>query len=329
MKPLDFSGLTAPADAIAARADEGLRTPWGPIRVGVDGMGHRHVLVPVPAKLKLRSDHRSGGIHIDPRLLEEDGTVVPFLDIACRKPALFDLFQVIAGEMLDGLNRDPQPPDAICIGVLDRWRALLAAEASDAPSLELLEGLFGELQHLLALAHLGNRALRAWTGPDKATQDFRGPGCSLEVKATTRRAGWVVGISSVDQLDAPPGVDLFLSVWKLEVDDASGTSVPELIEQVRARGIDAAELYERVSRAGLPPAGLEAARAVRFRVLGHRVWPVTGAFPRIVASSFVGGALPVGIATLQYSLDLTALTASPAEVAALAALHQRLLGSEP
>lgn len=323
----DFAGLAPPpeAQALAARVAEAEDTPWGPVRVGVDLTGNRHVLIPVPSSLKLRSDRRSSGLHIAPRPLEEDGVLSTFLDIACLKAALFDVFATIAAEMLDAVRREGRDPDAVCIRVLDRWRSLLNAAPSDAPAREKLVGLFGELQHLLRLAALGTHALRSWSGPEKAVQDFRAPGISLEVKGTLKRAGWSVEINGIEQLQAPAGADLFLSVWKLELDDANGVSVPQLAEQVVAAGVDAAELYERLTRVGLAPAHLAAARESRFRIVEHRVWQVSDEFPRLVAASFVAGALPLGVSSLTYVLDLTATPQAALAPGEIDELHRRLM----
>ncbi len=45
----------------------------------------------------------------------------------------------------------------------------------------------------------------------------------------------------------------------------------------------------------------------------------------LVPASFIGGALPVGVASVRYTLDLTATTVPALDGASLAAVHRRLL----
>ena len=303
---LDFEFLeTQPSSGdMRSMAVEAAITPNGPIVLAIDSDEHRHLLIPLEHGATVHPDRKSAGIQIGGHQLLQDGQLRRFVDVHCRMPHLHDVFELIADEILDRVLADPDTPDRKAGEVLNRWRELLGRERGTAPSVELLAGLWGELWHLRELARLGLQSLACWTGPGGSVHDFESDVAALEVKATTAREGWRLKINGVEQLDITRGRALHLSAVKLE--QAPGESVPDLLDDLITLGMDRYDLAAQLDKAGLPVAQLEQVRSVQFRLVEHRSWKVEGSFPRIISSTFPGSQLPLGVAAIDYVLDLTA-----------------------
>lgn len=324
---LDFTiveGQQRETRQMATKPVDGDPTPWGAASVAVDAEGRRHVLIPVPGDMHLRSDKKSTGIHIGPHKLIDDGRERSFLDILCRRPQLNDVFVRIVEDVLEAITTMSDKPDRVASRTLDRWRALLARESTEAPSKETLVGVYAELLHLRDVCSLDVAGIDAWHGPDAAIHDFQRDNMHLEVKGTLVRQGWRCTIHGVNQLDVPTGGSLALSITRLELLNEGGTSVPDLVEELVASGVEAVGLYERLERAGLGVEQLEEAHRVGFNVIDRRIWGVGERFPRIVRASFVDGDLPTGVASISYQLDLTAYHVPPMTEMEVVALHTYL-----
>jgi hypothetical protein len=305
---------------------DGVETPWGAASLAVDANGHRHVLIPMPAAARLRSDRRSVGVHIGPHVLFDGKARHSFLDLVCLKPELFDVFSTIAGDVLGALQEGPERPDDAAIGVLARWRALLARAGSEFPAITVLAGVWAELDHLLAICDGRPAALAAWRGPERAVHDFAQGALALEVKATLARAGWRCTVHGLDQLESPSEGTLYLSFSRLELVETGGVSVPEQLEALVGMGVDAADLYARAERAGLGANHLAEARKLRFGRVERRVWLVAESFPRLVSASLRDAVLPPGVVGVSYELDLTAHPSAGLDEVAVAALLKALAG---
>lgn len=294
--------------------------PSVPAEVAIDAEGHRHLLIPIEASDRVQRDNRSAGIQIGHYALRsKDGMRRSFLDIACRKAHLHDVFCIIAAEMLAAIAETPHTPDRAAISVLARWRDLLARERNDGPSVETLMGLYGELWHLRAIVQHDPGAVTVWHGPTGSSHDLRLGPLALEVK-TTRKSGWRVSIAGLHQLDPPDGGKLYLSVFRIEA-GGGGETIKDVVDALIERGADGHFLHSRLADAGLPPSQLaQAGSSTRFEVLEHRVYAVDDGFPRLTLSDF--GALPAGIASIKYDIDLTAWEGAPLSADAIDALHR-------
>lgn len=288
--------------------------------VAIDADGHRHLLIPIEASTRVLRDTRSAGIQIGHYALRsKDGMRRSFLDIACRKAHLHDLFCTIALEMLAAIAETPDTPDRAAISVLDRWRDLLARERSDGPSVETLMGLYGELWHVRAIAQHDPNAVSVWHGPAGNSHDLRLGPLAVEIK-TTRKTGWRISIAGLHQLQIPEGGKLFLSVFRIEAGGA-GESIKDVVDTLIDLGADGHFIHSRLAEAGLPPSQLaQVGSTQQFEVLEHRVYAVTPSFPRLTLKNF--GTLPTGIAAVKYDIDLTAWDGEPMTSDAVDALHR-------
>ena len=113
------------------------------------------------------------------------------------------------------------------------FRSLFAQVALLSPERQL--GLLGELWLLdrLVTVH-GLGGLEAWTGPLGEAHDFRTGPSEFEVKTTSGERRTHL-ISSNNQLVASPGHDLYLLSLQFASGGATGASLREVVEGLRAR----------------------------------------------------------------------------------------------
>lgn len=276
----------------------------GPIVLAIDADECRHLLIPMAPGATVRPDRKSAGIQVGGHQLLQAGVSRRYADLSCRMAHLNDVFELVADEILERVLDDPSAPDRTAGEVLERWRELLGRPRGSGPMLETLIGLWGELWHLREFALQGLADPTCWAGPLKAIHDFESAGASLEVKTTTVRQGWRLKINGTDQLEIPADCSLHLSALKVE--QAPGDSVADLFEQLLHLGMDKYELAHRLDQGGVAMSQLDQVRSITFRLVEHRAWRIDAEFPRIIAASFKGDAKPLGVAAIDYVLDLTA-----------------------
>jgi putative PD-(D/E)XK family protein DUF4420 len=303
-----------------------VQMPAGPVLFAVDSEGLRHLLIPVVAGHHSTEDRDSAGVQVRSRQLEDAGRLEEFVDVVCQKPHLNELFSILLTEMMQGLARDPDHPAVLCVQVLNRWRELLQREPPGVLGQEALSGLFGELWHMRELARLEPASLAIWLGPKGGRHDFLRGVMALEVKSTSSRLDRprVFEIHGVDQLRPPPGGTLHVAAMRLERAHDAGESVPDVLDEIAALGADRLELTRRTALLGFDVRDADIYRTIRFHVLEDRMYSVDAGFPRLTASSFVGGALPPGVVNLRYQIDLTGEPPHPMNQKAVRRLYEAL-----
>lgn len=308
--------------------DASVATSDGRVLLAVDGAGLRHVLVPVADDFEAGQDRRSGGVHLITRPLVDEVGQRRFLDLACQKAHLNNVFAHLADEVLLSLREDPRHPFQVCRRTLQRWRELLDRESAAVMSTESLCGLFGELWHLAAIAAVSPEGISSWQGPHGARHDFARSGWALEVKTTLRRDEWKFRVHGVTQLDTPTGATLYLCAMRLELNGASGVTVPEIIHQILEGGVDRRELVGRLMLAGFDLRDEEHYRQFRFAVLDLQVYEVSTQFPRLTAFSFGTVGIPQGIQDIHYTIDLAAARPPALPEGGLSRVHAALAGAQ-
>ena len=158
--------------------------------------------------------------------------------VACH---LFD-------EMIQ-LLKEGSPPGEVGHQALQHWRDLLAQPAGSVMSENALAGLFGELEVLETIIERGGK-IDHWTGWNRDHQDFRLPGLTVEVKATTSANYRRVQIHGLGQLNDPEDGSMLVLVLKRLERSPDGRSVPNLIETIVKKGVSKADLLDRLSRVG-------------------------------------------------------------------------------
>lgn len=281
----------------------GVDTAAGPVRAAVDRAGGHHLLVPVKPGETVQEDLRSAHVRLERHVLEIQGRRTVFLDVGCSREDLHEVFDDALAAMLEQIVRTPNTAVAACIRAWEDWRRLLQGRAEVLGD-NALRGLFAELvvlERILA----GKPTIsvpRVWTGPDRAPHDFSLGEDALEVKALGPR-GSSVTIHGLGQLEEPPEGRLFLVLVRLESDEKTGRTLPELVDRVRAAAEDTAGLAAQSAKAGYFDHHADAYRDRRFVVTQTVALPVSNTFPRVVASSLTTG-VPPELEEISYTLDL-------------------------
>lgn len=316
-----WPALEADADAPPSRE---FRVSPTFVRVGghevlyaLDERRMRHLLVPLPDNSPAVEDKRSGGVHITTRRLDGNGARLRFLDLACQRVHLNAVFERFSSDVLSGISQGDSEPATLCQSVLGRWRELMQFEPQPGLTLEGLAGLYAELCVLRDIVRSDPSGLASWQGPRGARHDFSSHDVAIEVKATTSRSGWRIRVHGLDQLDDNGGI-LVLVAIRLEVNGMQGESVAQAIADITSLGADRLQLDTLLAQAGYNPHQLGAYNQYSFRVVEQRSYEITGAFPRIVASSLASSAVVEGVEGVEYTLDLASCSAAKLEASELA-----------
>lgn len=321
------SSSAAPTHGEFRVFDTSMQTEHGAVLLALDASGLRHILVPVADDFQAVHDRRSGGVHLTTRPLVDHSGQHQYLDLACQKLHLNNVFAQLAEEALGSLRNDASNPFQTCRQTLQRWRELLDREPQTLLSTEALCGLFGELWHLVRIAGLAPQGVLSWQGPYGARHDFTAGGLALEVKTTLRRDEWKFRIHGLKQLDKPDDAVLHLCAMRLELNGASGITVPDLVQHVLQTGVDRHELLSRLSLAGYDLRDEPHYHQFRLDVVDLRTYEVAAPFPRLIDTSFGSAGLPAGVSDLHYTIDLAASPISPLRSDALARVHTALAGA--
>jgi hypothetical protein len=273
----------------------------------------RLLLVPLAAEDRPVTDEGSQGVILRPRELDDAGALRRFQTVVCELPDLNSAFETFCDEILEALADAPDNPPATCLTILERWRDLLEPRSSRLLGANALSGLLAELHLLERIASLGggHGALDLWMGPGGARFDFMGQASAVEVKATTSRDTFSVGIHGLLQLDPPTGTELYLYAEQLERVPAGDESVPDALDRLVASGIPRQALLAHVAQIGLLPADLDSYRMVRFRLLAHRTFRVQPGFPRLVAAELADPTMADRVTNVSYTIDLSDFSSLP------------------
>ncbi len=253
---------------------------------------------------------RARGFHVRPVWLSAGGRNAVQLQLRCGDRAWSDVFSALTIDLVQRLSAAPSA--AASVAALHQrlaiWQSFFQRQAQDGLTPEEQRGLFGELiclQRFLVDAWSPSEAVRAWQGPLGAAQDFVSR-LSVEVKASLVDAPPCVRISSANQLQPPPGLDLLLCHIRLALLDAGDHSLPDLVAQVTEglASLDASCLTMFLDR--LQAAGYLHEEAEkypnRYSVSEQRFYVVREGFPRIVPND-----LKQGVNSVHYAIDLLAL----------------------
>jgi hypothetical protein len=295
-------------DAGVDAAPTGYEVAAGELLAGVDSGGSRFLLIPLLPGEAARTDMKGRALRLM-RLKHADRN---YLAVACFAPDLFPVFTQFSRELVSSIKEAESPAKA-STQAFERWKALFSDAAQRGLiSEQKLVGLIGELLMLEEL--LGNQApsnLNYWLGPFGGVQDFVTQGVAIEVKSTLVREGTIVGISSVDQLEPPPGRDIYLAYYRLD-NDPSGFSLDDVVKRLLELGASRETLTVGLDRNGIDLQQLSVYSGRRYRLTETRLYDAAGTcFPRITRGSFVDGDTPAGTLRLSYSIDLTNDPPSP------------------
>lgn len=290
-----------PPDAVTTR-DTGIQTDHGPILVGVDAGGARHLLLPAGDTEQIPEDRGSRSVVLVPQPLEHEGSLLKFADLVCVEPELRTVYERLAEDVVGQVRSSEEhgdPPAWIAYRVLNEWRDLLARGKRLGRS--KVVGLAGELEVMrLAYEDRGITLLDSWRGPQGDKNDFVSRTAAAEVKATTAREGRRVEIHGLEQLARNGSRDLYLVYVRL-AEDPRGITLFGRVERLLELGLPRRKLLELLDETGYQH--VESAESPRLTVSEVRWYAVDDEFPAITHRSFSGGP-PLGIERLRYEIDL-------------------------
>lgn len=321
-RPLEGAGRTP--DGVTARQLPDIQVAGRAIFIAVDWQGYRHLLLPVVEGAEL--DGLSTTVmRFGPRQLLDGGHLKEFADVVCSRSHLNGLFDVIAGEILDeSSGADLGDVPAVCRRVIGRWRELLERLGGAGVSREVLMGAWGELWFLREVLREGAPFDGVWRGPDGAVHDIVCGSWHLEVKSTLSHGSLLLEIHGVDQLDVADESSLSLGVLQLDVGDSASESLRSLEASAVDAGAEPGVLREKLGRLGISTAD-DSHGLAAFSIRACQLFEVTSDFPRLTRSAFAAGHLPVGVASIVYTIDLTsAPAAASGEAAVKRAISERI-----
>lgn len=264
------------------------------LALGADG--RKHLLAPTDEPV--REDVQSRGVHLTNQRLRSERGEHLYADLACVEPTLDMVFDRLAQDVVDHVEKHRHHPAVSFREVLEQWRELLRRGSTLTP--DTVIGLVGELHVLALLADedpVG--AIDAWTGPRRTVHDFVRGERALEVKSVATLEGTSVTVNGIDQLDPSDLDSLHLAVVHCRESEGA-PSLDARIDLLIEAGVPAAPLLSAVADAGYvyesrPPI------PTSYRIVSTRFWSVGPTFPGLRRSSLPPVVLK-GVSRVQYAL---------------------------
>lgn len=264
---------------------------------------------------------RGKGFVVSTAQLERQGDGFAWLSLERRPAASFELFAMMAGDVIGVLDTEFDRSDsellALFLARIKAWQDFMERSGIGLLNPEEEVGLFGELvmlQRLLESGVAADLAVKAWEGPMGGLQDFAIGQGAIEVKATVAVSGFPAIVFSLDQLDWTKKQPLFLAGVRLQ-QVPSGETLPELVQKVRdsigAERASYINFNNRLVQAGYLDA-LSASYVRRFSHVNTRVVQIDDNSP-VLTRNNVGPA----ISKARYELDLDVLIAQEITLATI------------
>ncbi|MEY9848357.1 hypothetical protein ABH940_005459 [Streptacidiphilus sp. BW17] len=298
----------------------------GPLAIGIDYEGHRHLLVPIKSRQQVRRGMDGPVLRLRRRPLEDAESYRVYADLGCLLPAYQELFTRLCSDVLAETGQMPGNPLRALYRVLDRWKALFESKGVLLGPDELA-GLFGELQVLNRLLEQDPGAYRLWLGPRGNRHDFVGADGAIEVKASTAEEGRRPRIHGLDQLESPSEGALQLVWLRLRRATSSGVGLVELVDHALDLCDDESALLSLLADVGYRPGDTELYQPLRFETTEERWYRVDADFPKLTEQQLVEAGLPVDALNVEYTIDLSGEQPTPlGEGDVIEAVHRLLAG---
>lgn len=249
------------------------------------------------------------------------------LRVVLTDASLREVFNPLASDIAATAHAEPDTASAVVAAVsrFEHWRQMLQGLAVSGLSAKERQGLFGELfflrDHLLMVLPAAE-AVRSWTGPTGAHQDFQLPRVAIEVKTSSVKEPQNIAISSERELDDTGTGRLVLAHFSVdERRGGTGESLNTIIDRTRdlVSGTAATELLnDLLVRTGYLAEQRSLYEEPRYTVRKERFWHVAGDFPRITEAD-----LRPGVGDCEYRISVAGLEryAMPAEEVLSAAME--------
>lgn len=282
------------------------------IFIALDQLGFRHILIESSNQIHTSLGVQFRGVRVSIReLVITGGSQKRYIDLLCREPAGYHIFNSIGGEIAQKISEISEEADLIEVItiILEKWKHFWGSFAQEVLTLEEQIGLFGELffMRFWLLPKYGKQIIPVWQGPNGERHDFILGDKSFEVKTSASPKGHFHKINGIDQLDDPQLGSLYLfSLW-IRLNEQSEHSLISVIDSCRnflEQDEDILSTFELLlSRSGYSEIQRAEYEKRRFEILESAFFLVDQHFPRITKNSFSPG-LPDQVEQLDYSLNL-------------------------
>jgi hypothetical protein len=261
--------------------------------------------VGVPASISTDGlERETKGFRVLRQYLANDRSTRVTLDMV--NTSFRELFEVMAEDVAARILAAAEESSAVAAmrERLNHWERFMSASGPGGLSREKQIGLYGELTFLKTLLRSGIPAAKAitwWHGPDSKNQDFQAGCRAVEVKSTTGNSATTVRVSNELQLDDADRQPLFLlHLWLKEM-EGSGTSLPQLVDELTAlfAGATTNDFSDRLVAAGYHEVHRPLYESTGYAERERRYYAVEGTFPRIRHAD-----LRPGVNRVEYLIDL-------------------------
>jgi hypothetical protein len=149
------------------------------------------------------------------------------------------------------------------------------------------------------------QAVDLWVGYDAAIRDFQGENWAIEVKTSAANNAESITINGERQLDDSLIDNLLLYHCSVDISNASGITLPELVEEIRSilsHSFVARALFEeKLYHTGYQDKDIEFYNDIHYLIRTDKFYKVADNFPRICEKD-----LRPGVGEVHYSIVLAA-----------------------
>jgi hypothetical protein len=221
-----------------------------------------------------------------------------------------DVFSVFVARVCEELDEIIKPELAVkaVIALIEKWKDFFAG-GSDILSDERQTGLYGELYVLQYFSISGvdvSKAIKAWTGSKKTSQDYEFGSVAVEVKSSAAVDATRVNITNSRQLDGTGLDHLFLTRVLLDARQGEDHTLPGLINELRKivqqRSPEAIlDFEEKLLATGYKDKHVDQYSNRTYSERELLFYKVIEGFPRLLIQD-----LPVGVTKVSYEIALDA-----------------------
>ena len=225
-----------------------------------------------------------------------------------------DVFAILCENLVSSANQvnEERLMLKIVISKLFEWKSLFDKLSNGPLSKPQQQGLFGELYFIKNLLNNKKEAIEynvisTWRGmeEERAIRDFQGQDWVVEVKTTSTNSPQKVTINGERQLDDSLVDNLLLYHCSVDISNASGITLQELVEEIRSilsHSFVARALFEeKLYHTGYQDKDIEFYNDIHYLIRTDKFYKVADNFPRICEKD-----LRPGVGEVHYSIVLAA-----------------------
>jgi hypothetical protein len=280
-----------------------------------------YVSLKLPAKLRCLAVHVNTSLKISTKnrdkfkgikleyIPDQKNSTKQFLLILLLSNDYKDIFSILCEDLILSVTDVNEEYKLIqtLISRLEDWHLLFEKLGGSGLSKESQRGLYGELLFLRMLIKVLGKpeyCLKAWSGSEKAVQDFQYSDWAVEVKTSSGKNHQKLHIANERQLDTTHVPNIFLVHFSLEVREDHGETLLDIIDELSS-SLSGTPSVLRMLKLKLLEAGCFRKHYNEYSYIGYsirklNIFRITDDFPRIVESM-----IPPGVGDVKYSIIIS------------------------